>query len=59
MKPLSFENYKSKPDEFKKAQPREGKPFTLYQPKPHPFADRIKEARAIPSLWTQSKRAGT
>jgi len=52
MKPANFETYKPKQDEFKIAQSRTGNNFKPYVPIPHPFAERLGEHRAIPSLWT-------
>jgi len=54
MKPTKFETYKSKPDEFKIAQPRSANPFKPYVPTPHPFVQRLLAHRIIPSLWTPS-----
>lgn len=52
MKHSTFETYKPKADEFKIAQPRVGKPFKEYVPKPHPFVERLEEFRKLQSLWT-------
>jgi hypothetical protein len=52
MNASSFETYKPKPNEFAVAQSRSANPFKLYVPAPHPFAERLKEHQAVPSLWT-------
>jgi hypothetical protein len=52
MKQANFETYKPQPGEFKIAQPRTGNNFKPYVPTPHPFAERIKNYKVIPSLWT-------
>lgn len=59
MKKASFETYKSKPDEFKIAQPRTNTSYTKnYVPPVHPFIERLEAFRKVASLWTPSKSAG-
>jgi hypothetical protein len=58
MKPAKFETYKSKPNEFKIAQPRTGTIVKPYVPTTHPFVARLLEHRSIPSMWTPSKPIG-
>jgi hypothetical protein len=55
MKPAKFETYRSKPNEFKIAQPRTGSSFKPYVPTTHPFVKRLEEFRAIQSMWTGGK----
>jgi hypothetical protein len=57
MNASSFETYKPKPDEFKIARPRGANPFKTYVPTPHPFAQRLEEHQAVPSLWTPGTTA--
>jgi hypothetical protein len=52
MKQTNFETYKPQPDEFKIAKSRSANPFKPYVPTPHPFAQRLAEHQAVPSLWT-------
>ena len=52
MKQSNFETYKPQPDEFKIAKSRTGNNFKPYVPTPHPFAERLAEHQAVPSLWT-------
>jgi hypothetical protein len=50
MKKVSWE------ESLRVAQPREINIWDgVYQPKPHPYADRIAENKKIPSLYTASK----
>ena len=59
MKPAKFETYRSKPNEFKIAQPRTNTTYHKnYSPTPHPFVERLLEHRNIPSMWTPSKPVG-
>lgn len=52
MNASSFENYKPQPNEFAIAKSRTGNNFKPYVPAPHPFAQRLAEHQALPSLWT-------
>jgi hypothetical protein len=57
MKQANFETYKPKPNEFAVAKSRTGNNFKPYTPTPHPFAQRLAQHQAVPSLWTPGTTA--
>jgi hypothetical protein len=57
MNQANFETYKPQPDEFKIAQSRSANPFKPYVPPVHPFHEKLKAFREVPSLWTPGMSA--